>query len=140
MNFNDILLNNKPCAKKQSITFWSESCNLFDWKAFSTLAIVNHEENFKFTQLPSCGGTFSATVIVVGNKTSDSISNPRQSCLCFSNPKHRIVTFIMFVLKTIVSRAIVILFRCLSYFGARGVMVTVLGNGHGDTSSNPGRD
>ena len=23
---------------------------------------------------------------------------------------------------------------------ARGVMVTVLGNGHGDTSSNPGRD
>ena len=24
--------------------------------------------------------------------------------------------------------------------GARGVMVTVLGNGHGDTSSNPGRD
>ena len=24
--------------------------------------------------------------------------------------------------------------------GARGVMVTVVGNGHGDTSSNPGRD
>ena len=24
--------------------------------------------------------------------------------------------------------------------GARGVMVTVLGNGHGDMSSNPGRD
>ena len=24
--------------------------------------------------------------------------------------------------------------------GARGVMVIVLGNGHGDTSSNPGRD
>ena len=24
--------------------------------------------------------------------------------------------------------------------GTRGVMVTVLGNGHGDTSSNPGRD
>ena len=24
--------------------------------------------------------------------------------------------------------------------GARGVMVTVLGGGHGDTSSNPGRD
>ena len=24
--------------------------------------------------------------------------------------------------------------------GARGVMVTVEGNGHGDTSSNPGRD
>ena len=24
--------------------------------------------------------------------------------------------------------------------GARGVMVTVLGSGHGDSSSNPGRD
>ena len=24
--------------------------------------------------------------------------------------------------------------------GARGVMVIVVGNGHGDTSSNPGRD
>ena len=24
--------------------------------------------------------------------------------------------------------------------GARGVMVTVVGNGHGDTNSNPGRD
>ena len=34
------------------------------------------------------------------------------------------------------------IFRCLSllYGGARGVMVTVVGNGHGDTSSNPGRD
>ena len=28
----------------------------------------------------------------------------------------------------------------LQKIGARGVMVTVLGNGHGDTSSNPGRD
>ena len=27
-----------------------------------------------------------------------------------------------------------------SYGGARGVMVIVVGNGHGDTSSNPGRD
>ena len=26
------------------------------------------------------------------------------------------------------------------YGGARGVVVIVLGNGHGDTSSNPGRD
>ena len=26
------------------------------------------------------------------------------------------------------------------YGGARGVMVIVVGNGHGDTSSNPGRD
>ena len=25
------------------------------------------------------------------------------------------------------------------YTGARGVMVIVVGNGHGDTSSNPGR-
>ena len=25
------------------------------------------------------------------------------------------------------------------YYGARGVMVIVVGNGHGDTSSNPGR-
>ena len=25
------------------------------------------------------------------------------------------------------------------YLGARGVMVIVVGNGHGDTSSNPGR-
>ena len=27
-----------------------------------------------------------------------------------------------------------------TYGGARGVMVIVVGNGHGDTSSNPGRD
>ena len=27
-----------------------------------------------------------------------------------------------------------------NYGGARGVMVIVIGNGHGDTSSNPGRD
>ena len=27
-----------------------------------------------------------------------------------------------------------------SYGGARGVMVIVIGNGHGDTSSNLGRD
>ena len=26
------------------------------------------------------------------------------------------------------------------YGGVRGVMVIVMGNGHGDTSSNPGRD
>ena len=26
------------------------------------------------------------------------------------------------------------------YGGSRGVMVIVVGNGHGDTSSNPGRD
>ena len=26
------------------------------------------------------------------------------------------------------------------YGGARGVMVIVVGNGHGDSSSNPGRD
>ena len=26
------------------------------------------------------------------------------------------------------------------YGGARGIMVIVVGNGHGDTSSNPGRD
>ena len=31
---------------------------------------------------------------------------------------------------------------CISPFlgGARGVMVIIIGNGHGDTSSNPGRD
>ena len=30
---------------------------------------------------------------------------------------------------------------CVIIFGgARGVMVIVVGNGHGDTSSNPGRD
>ena len=28
----------------------------------------------------------------------------------------------------------------VSLFGARGVMVIVVGSGHGDTSSNPGRD
>ena len=28
----------------------------------------------------------------------------------------------------------------LGYGGARGVMVVVVGNEHGDTSSNPGRD
>ena len=28
----------------------------------------------------------------------------------------------------------------LSFAGARGVVVIVVGNGHGDTSSNPGRD
>ena len=27
-----------------------------------------------------------------------------------------------------------------SFGGARGVVVIVVGNGHGDTSSNPGRD
>ena len=27
-----------------------------------------------------------------------------------------------------------------NYRGARGVMAIVVGNGHGDTSSNPGRD
>ena len=31
--------------------------------------------------------------------------------------------------------------RFINQFGgARGVMVIVVGNGHGDTSSNPGRD
>ena len=29
---------------------------------------------------------------------------------------------------------------CLIAGGGRGVMVIVVGNGHGDTSSNPGRD
>ena len=28
----------------------------------------------------------------------------------------------------------------INIYGARGVMVIVVGNGHGDTSSNPGRD
>ena len=28
----------------------------------------------------------------------------------------------------------------INYGGARGVMVIVVGNGHGDTSSNPGQD
>ena len=30
--------------------------------------------------------------------------------------------------------------RYKDFRGARGVMVIVVGNGHGDTSSNPGRD
>ena len=30
--------------------------------------------------------------------------------------------------------------RVPSYGGARGVMVIVVGNGHGDSSSNPGRE
>ena len=30
--------------------------------------------------------------------------------------------------------------RALLIFGARGVMVIVVGNGHCDTRSNPGRD
>ena len=30
--------------------------------------------------------------------------------------------------------------RIMPFGGARGVMVSVVGNGHGDTSSNPGRD
>ena len=34
----------------------------------------------------------------------------------------------------------VIYFPLISIGGARGVMVIVVGNGHGDTSSNPGRD
>ena len=29
---------------------------------------------------------------------------------------------------------------CIKERGARGVVVIVAGNGHGDTSSNPGRD
>ena len=29
---------------------------------------------------------------------------------------------------------------CIYIYGDRGVMVIVVGNGHGDTSSNPGRD
>ena len=34
----------------------------------------------------------------------------------------------------------IILNRIISVRGACGVMVIVVGNGHGDTSSNPGRD
>ena len=30
--------------------------------------------------------------------------------------------------------------KVVSSWGARGVMVIVVGSGHGDTSSNPGRD
>ena len=39
-------------------------------------------------------------------------------------------------------KLILILYLCLGYVqgGARGVMVIVVGNGHGDTSSNPWRD
>ena len=33
-----------------------------------------------------------------------------------------------------------ILFRFIKIWGARGVVVIIVGNGHGDTSSNPGRD
>ena len=32
------------------------------------------------------------------------------------------------------------LLTVIRFGGARGVMVIVVGNGHGDTSSNPGRD
>ena len=32
------------------------------------------------------------------------------------------------------------MYMTLLFGGARGVMVIVVGNGHGDTSSNPGRD
>ena len=34
----------------------------------------------------------------------------------------------------------VVILHSLSFGGARGVIVIVVGNGHGDTSSNPGRD
>ena len=37
-------------------------------------------------------------------------------------------------------RSMVILMSKPFYGGARGVMVIVVGNGHGDTSSNPGQD
>ena len=44
--------------------------------------------------------------------------------------------FILWHIKTAKSKKV----RYKSLGGARGVMVTVLRNGHGDTSSNPGRD
>ena len=34
----------------------------------------------------------------------------------------------------------IIYFTVKSFGGAHGVMVVIVGNGHGDTSSNPGRD
>ena len=42
-------------------------------------------------------------------------------------------------IKLMLSRQ-VHLFLYEQHEGARGVMVIVVGNGHGDTSSNPGRD
>ena len=47
----------------------------------------------------------------------------------FSSPGHHQVSLILHGLY---------LFRVQG--GARGVMVIIVGNGHGDTSSNPGRD
>ena len=45
------------------------------------------------------------------------------------------------ILKDMYAPAIIIFaYKKRFQGGARGVMVTVVGNGHSDTSSNPGRD
>ena len=60
-----------------------------------------------------------------------------------TKPKLAIIILIIIIknewlLKTI--QLLCKLFISRIYGGARGVMVIVVGNGHGDTSSNPGRD
>ena len=53
---------------------------------------------------------------------------------------------IMYIHESVVVRLtgwLVVVFTIYKPFsggGARGIMVIVVGNGHGDTSSNPGRD
>ena len=70
-------------------------------------------------------------VIGVGNGHGDTSSNPEivfeasRTCCETANKSLNIIN----------NRAIQFVKE-----GARGVMVMVVGNGHGDTSSNPGRD
>ena len=48
----------------------------------------------------------------------------------------------LFIIKVKVFSNVIVDFKANSFFygGARGVIVIVVGNEHGDTSSNPGRD
>ena len=62
--------------------------------------------------------------IALGTETSNPSSNTERCCWCFTWQRH----------EPISSAA------SKQYGSARGVMVIVVGNGPGDTSSNPRRD
>ena len=80
-----------------------------------------------------CVGARGVMVIVIGNRHGSFKNVIYKMCL-------EITYLISIYLLLIICLHTVKYFQVLPCGGARGVMVIVVRNGHGDTSSNPGRD
>ena len=79
------------------------------------------------------------------SKVVKKFKHENKNLLCYMHPLHRLSSLFIFIYSSINSLFFMLTLEilcgtndCIFHKGDCGVMVIVVGNGHGDTSSNPG--